>query len=89
MSQVSEQQISEWLQSPVSKELVKRIEIYRDHLDSSKGLSAFHPFEPQRTQEVLANLNGAVDTWEDVIDILEGNWELIDVSDDVETEGSE
>ena len=41
-------------------------------MQASKGLNAFHPFDPQRTQELLSNLNGYVDALDVVIDTLDG-----------------
>lgn len=39
-----------------------------------RGLEAFEPFQPNRTQEVLANLNGYVDALNVVIEALDGDW---------------
>ena len=71
-NQVSKQQIEEWIENPVTIAFRQIAEYERDQLISAKGVDAYHPYEPQKTQEILANLNGAVDTWEFVIEALEG-----------------
>jgi len=43
----------------------------RDEAQEAQGVDVYHPYEPYKTQEILAGLNGAVDTWEVVIDTLE------------------
>lgn len=44
----------------------------------SRGLDAFNPFEPYKTQEILANLNGYVDGMDVVISIMEGDLSSIE-----------
>ena len=46
-------------------------------LKETVGADCYHPYEPQRTQEILANLNGAIDTWEIVVDLLGGDWTYV------------
>jgi hypothetical protein len=65
--------ILEWTESPVTRYLLYRalreIELLRD-----SGLSddVYAPFEPQKTQERISNINGAIDTWEYVVEALDG-----------------
>ena len=77
---IAPEQIEEWTENPVTLELLGLLKNERDELQGAKGLGAFHPFDAHKTQEVLANLNGAVDTLELIIAALEGQalWELDD-----------
>lgn len=71
-NQVSKQQIIEWIENPVTIAFKHIAKYERDELMNNRGVDAYHPFEPQKTQEILAGLNGAVDTWDFVIEALEG-----------------
>ena len=79
--QVSDQQVLEWSESTINAELIRRVEEYKDFVQSARGVDAFHPFEPQRTQEVLCGLNAIVDTLDIVVELLEGNWEPLELDD--------
>lgn len=70
LKKVTREQINEWLDSPVTKAFRDECESTRDEIESGRGLNAYHPYEPQKSQEVLANLNGAWDTWDEVVDCL-------------------
>ena len=70
------QQVKEWAESPINEKLAFAIEDYIRELEI--GLDCFHPFEPQKTQETLAGINGSVDTWRIVIDLLNGDWEFLE-----------
>ena len=72
MKPVSRVQIVEWTENPVTLLFKAIAEKEREEYEGSKGLDCFHPFDPQRTQEMFANLNGCVDTWDLVIAALEG-----------------
>ena len=80
MNKVQKKQITEWLDNEVTVAFKKAAEKERDEVLAARGLNAFHPFQADRTQEVLASLNGSVDTWDYVIQTLEGEglWELED-----------
>ena len=72
LMQVTREQVLEWLENPVT--LVFK-EFARQELENTitaKGLDAFTPFDAYKTQEILANLNGARDVWEDVTEALNG-----------------
>ena len=73
---ISQQQRDEWADSLVTKELKRLIEKYLNEYIGE--IDAFQPFEPNKTQELLAGINGSIDTWEDIIELLAGNWELVD-----------
>ena len=80
--QVTDQQVQEWAKDPVTLLFKQRATIERDETLVAKGLGAFHPFEPQRTQEVLAGLNGAWDAWDEVIDALEAGGIMEELDED-------
>ena len=67
------EQILEWTENPVTKLLKRLAEKEIEALEEGCTTSqVFHPFEPQRTQEVMAGLNGAIDTWMELVETLEG-----------------
>lgn len=69
---VTREQVLEWIDNPVTLVFKQFAQQELEETLRSQGLGAYAPFEPQRTQEVLANLNGARDVWEDVVEALEG-----------------
>ena len=74
---VSPQQVSEWIENPVTLALK---EFCRNEIEETirlKGLDAFAPFQPERTQEILANLNGMRDAWETIEGALSESDELM------------
>ncbi len=82
MSQVTEQQIKEWTENPVTIEFKRQIQRDRDSTENNLGLNAYHPFEKDKTQELLANLNGSLDAMDFVIDGLNGDWSAFEVDED-------
>lgn len=75
---VTEEMIRDWADSSVTKNLLELVGEQITDLESGEGVICYHPFEPQRTQEVLAGLNGAVDTWSIVQELLGGDWEYFE-----------
>ncbi len=75
---VTEEMIRDWADSSVTKNLLELVGEQIANLESGKGVTCYHPFEPQRTQEVLAGLNGSVDTWSIVQELLGGDWEYFE-----------
>ena len=76
MSRVSPKQIAEWTENPVTLALKGLMQAELKKTQSSKA-DAFHPFEPQRTQEVLAGLEGNEEILEIVLDTLSGDWDYL------------
>ena len=89
---ISQQQINEWVESPVTEFVKYGLETYTEEMYASL-IDAFAPFLPQRTQEMQASILGAIDTLEDMIDIFGGDWSLLESEDDdsneIESEVSE
>jgi hypothetical protein len=81
-NKVTRKQIEEWIENPVTLAFKYVAEMERDEFVAAKGLRAFCPFDAQRTQEILANLNGATDTWDEVIAALEGDGLMDEREDD-------
>lgn len=80
-------QILEWAENPVTiyfKSLVEKEIKYFE--EAGRSTHVFHPFEPQKTQEILASVNAAVDTWEQVIQALEGDFSEFSSEDESEPE---
>lgn len=86
--QVSQQQITEWLDNPVTEALAGLVELELDAALDRRGIEAFCPFQPERTQELLATLNGYREAWEDILETLDGKglWELDYDGDSTEDE---
>ena len=81
---VTRDQIVEWLDNPVT--LVFK-EFARQELEDtiiSQGLDAYTAFDPHKTQELLAGLNGAKDVWEDVTEALNGEGLAFEEEEDEE-----
>lgn len=71
-SQITRQQIEDWLENPVTLVFKTVIEGRRQEMQDTIGEDCYHPFEPQRTQEILAQLSGSLEAWDTVIAALEG-----------------
>lgn len=72
-SRINKNQVSEWFENPVTLAFLYQTKIERDEIVEAKGLNAFHPFDSQKTQEVLAGLNGYADALDRQIAALEGD----------------
>ena len=70
-SPVTPEQVNEWIENPVTLAFLYQTKVEREEITEAKGLGAFHPFQPERTQEVLANLNGYADALDRQIAALE------------------
>ncbi len=68
--QPSKEQIDEWTESPVTRYLVERLKEEEERYQEAH-IAAFTPFDAQRTQEIMAGLNGALDFIAVIIDTLE------------------
>ena len=69
---VTPEQVNEWLEGPVAQRFLYLTIIEREETLAAKGLDAFCPFDAQKTQELLANLNGYVDALDRQIAALQG-----------------
>ena len=77
------------MESQVTEALKDKVESYREYVASAEGVEAYHPFEPQKTQEILAGLNAISDTLELVDEWLEGEWDSLEIEDDSDATESE
>jgi hypothetical protein len=69
--------LTEWRESPVTLLLKDLVEKQIKELKASRA-DAFHPFDPQRTQETMASIEGAIDTWEIVANqVLDGDFSYV------------
>lgn len=80
-SKISPEMMTEWVESTVTQELKAHFASQIKELRDSMA-DAYTPYEPQRTQEILANLNGAQDTWELALETLEGDWSYFEEEED-------
>jgi hypothetical protein len=71
LNQVTKEQIREWIESPVAKAFLKAMRAEIEETEAAKGIDAYCPYEPQKTQEILANLNGYIDAMEVMVDAIE------------------
>ncbi len=71
---LEKKRIQEWTENPVTVELLKHITSEIAETEGARGIECYIPGDPQKTQELMANLNGARDTWEIVQIVLQGNW---------------
>lgn len=80
---VTQEQIDEWVESPVTVELKRLAHLNLDEIDEAK-LNAYVPGEPQKTQETLAIAAGAYGVWDTLIEVLEGDWSFIQIEEEDE-----
>jgi len=73
--------VKEWADNPVTVELLAHVVSQIKALQEVKG-DCYHPFQPEKTQETLAGLNGAEDTWQIVGGLLTGDWDYFDSGED-------
>lgn len=83
---MNQDDIDDWAQHPMTKQLKQLVENQLQELQEAKA-HAYAPFDPQRTQEIFANLNGAEDAWDIAIELLNGNWEYVIEEDDEQSIG--
>jgi len=82
-SKISPSQLSEWTESAVTTELILLIK--KEIATSIEAMSeCFTPFDAAKTQELMASQNGARDTWDVVLEVLEGDWRYFGVEEDDE-----
>jgi len=73
----SKELIQEWAEGPVNAYLIKLIEKYCLFLDESRGINAYCPGDPEKTQETLARLNGEYFAWGEAIEVLKGELSIV------------
>ena len=77
---VTKQQLLEWRDNPVTVEL-KWIVLREIAIAKEARTNAYQPFEPQKTQEIMAALNANEQDWLDFQDLVEGRWEYFTEED--------
>ena len=80
MKQVSKQQLTEWIENPITVAFKKTCQLMLEGVIDDGGLNAYHLNDADRTQETLANLTGQGTVWQEIIETLDGEglWELED-----------
>ena len=71
--QISDQQRIEWLENPVTIEFKKIIQSSLDECLEDKGIDSYFKGEPNRTQEALAQIVGAAQAFDIVMEALGGS----------------
>ena len=71
-----EEQIAEWTENPVTVELLRLVENKLREYERFSPWQCIQP-EPHQTQAFIAALGGEYSAWEDVVEILEGDWDSI------------
>lgn len=69
---VTRKQVLEWIENPVTLAFKEVVKLELSETIQAKGLNAFHPFQPEMTQEILSGLSGAEEVWVEIADALEG-----------------
>ncbi len=78
---IPQNRIAEWTEGEATRELLSQVRRHRAAL-SQPGLSVYFPGEPQKTQDILSQISGAVDTWETIEALLEGDWTFFEDYDE-------
>lgn len=63
--------LEQWRESPVTVALAEIAKQEVKEFEDARG-DAYSPFDPQRTQETMANINGAIDSLELILPLLLG-----------------
>ena len=74
MKQPSNKVVQEWMESEVTEYVKSLFAKNRDECFGLFGLDSYVMGEPQKTQEILAQLSAAADTWDLAIEALEGDF---------------
>jgi len=69
---VTRKQVLDWIENPVTLAFRENAKLELSETIQAKGLDAYHAFQPEKTQEVLAGLNGAEEVWQMIVEALEG-----------------
>ena len=77
MNKVSKNQVQEWVENPVTIAVADHFKWELETIVASEGLNSFHPFQANRTQEILSSLNGASETLERCVEVFTDADELI------------
>ncbi len=72
-SRISDQQRNEWKENPVTIEFKAIIQDCLDECLNDKGIESYHKGEPNKTQEALAQVVGAVQAFDIVMEALEND----------------
>ena len=76
MMEPPRKQIEEWTENPVTEYLRDKVKEEIELLEvACRTSNVYKPFEPEKTQELLATLNAAIDGWELVLEALNGDME--------------
>ena len=79
---LTQEQIQEWVDSPVTETLKKEVASYIEELNVGKGPNCYVPYEPQKTQDNLSTLIGQIGAWEIVVAVLDGDWSIFEEEED-------
>lgn len=73
---MQQEQVEEWAENPVTRELHKRVKALIEEFGSIPvhGLLRNSASE---THENLIYLSAQVETWDDIIDVLDGDWSSV------------
>jgi hypothetical protein len=78
-------QILEWTENPITI-FFKLLAENRINELEPKATEVFAPFDALKTQELLCSMNAAIDTWENVVETLEGEGLWYEFSSEDESE---
>ena len=68
---ISQKQRDEWLfENPVTQDFRETIQSCLDEFLDDKGIESYHRGEPHKTQEALAEISGAIQAFEIVLEAL-------------------
>ena len=79
MIRLNRQQVTDWIESPVTEALKKFVEVRIDETYAAKGVQVYCPGDPNKTQEMAAGLAGNLEVWEILQEALEADLAFIDM----------
>ena len=79
---VNPQQVVDWSDNPTTKALLNLIQEEIKEIQETSVTDCFFPGEPQKTQENLIELEARLNTWESLVEFLEGDWSYFEEIED-------
>jgi len=80
--QISNQQIRDWTENPVTEELLKLVEGEFESINDTNETECLVRGDPQKTQENLVELAARELEFEFFIELLKGQWEYFEEEED-------
>jgi len=82
MSRVSQEQIQDWTENPVTEALAALLVEELESIQNTPIVDTLFYGEPIKTHENLVNLQARAVAWSDLVDLLGGDWSYFEEDED-------